>query len=485
MRTDSAVGSLISVINSQTLNEFRFQFAYDNQNNIANNENVNARITECDQWMGRGTTEPRYTREKRFQFMDNLSLNRGRHEFKTGVDFSVIRIENFFPGFFGGQYHVQFNFQLCQQRRADLRTEFRRPDDPTTHTRQYAGFVQDNWRVRSNLNLAFGLRYELETYDTSQLVANPLYPATGQIPLDKNNWAPRFGFSWSPGMLSQDRHSWRLRHFLRPTPRRSSPPRRFPAMACAPSGLRLAVPFPHRLLLIPTYPNRLSAPPNVASVRSNIFVFAPDFVNPYVQQGSLALQRQLAQQFSGRRNLYRGQRNAAESLARRESGSAAWPRQSRFSSGSTQVGTGIVQQFPTARPLAAIGAINTFESAASSIYHGMIVSLSKRWSQNYQFQLSYTLSKTIDDGPDALIVTTLGPNSKCIQARDERAPVGHRPAPSFRFQLDLFTHVWFSARRRGPLFNGWKFGAISTLGSGRPVGWSNHQRPQPRWQFCQ
>jgi hypothetical protein len=44
-------------------------------------------------------------------------------------------------------------------------------------------------------------------------------------------------------------------------------------------------------------------------------------------------------------------------------------------SGTDEVGTGVVQQFSTTRPLAAFGAINTFESAASSIYHGMIVSV--------------------------------------------------------------------------------------------------------------
>jgi hypothetical protein len=39
----------------------------------------------------------------------------------------------------------------------------------------------------------------------------------------------------------------------------------------------------------------------------------------------------------------------------------------------------------------------------------MFVSLNKRWSRGYQFMLSYTLSKAIDDGPDALIVTLTSP----------------------------------------------------------------------------
>jgi hypothetical protein len=106
VRTDSAVASVTSVIDARALNEFRFQFAYDNQNNIANTDNVNARITGVISGWGRGTTEPRYTRERRFQFLDNFSLSRGRHEFKSGVDFSVIRIENFFSGVFRRAVYV-------------------------------------------------------------------------------------------------------------------------------------------------------------------------------------------------------------------------------------------------------------------------------------------------------------------------------------------------------------------------------------------
>ncbi|MCI0419295.1 MAG: TonB-dependent receptor, partial [Acidobacteria bacterium] len=466
VRTGSLVTSLTSILGSQSLNEFRFQFAYDNQDNVANSDSTGARVTGVISGFGRGTTEPRYTREKRFQFVDNFSLNRGRHEFKTGVDLSVIKIENFFPGTFGGRFTFASIADFANNRVQTFEQNF---GDPTTNpnTLQYAGFVQDNWRVLSNLNLSFGLRYELETYDTSQLVANPLYPNTGQIPLDKNNWAPRFGFSWSPERFNKTVVRGGYGLFYGRTAQVIT------STAISGNGLRtqrftLSGSNAAQAPFIPTYPNRLSAPPNVAALRSDIFVFAPDFVNPYVQQGSLAIERRLANNFqvAGTYIVVKGTRlNRSRDVNLAPPVAVAVP----VLSGASQVGTGIVQQFPTARPLAAIGAINTFESAASSIYHGMIVSMNKRWSQNYQFQLSYTLSKTIDDGPDALIVTRTGRIQNAYNAHDERAL-------SVTDQRHRFVFSWTYSPQFGSLdgaashlFNGWKFGAISTLGSGRPL----------------
>jgi hypothetical protein len=46
----------------------------------------------------------------------------------------------------------------------------------------FGPFIQDDWRVRPNLTMSFGLRWESQT----------------NIP-DHSSWAPRFGFAWSPG----------------------------------------------------------------------------------------------------------------------------------------------------------------------------------------------------------------------------------------------------------------------------------------------
>ena len=56
-------------------------------------------------------------------------------------------------------------------------------------------FAQDKWR-RGNLTLNLGVRYDLETTPIEPL-NNPF--SRRRNPIDKNNIAPRLGFTWKPG----------------------------------------------------------------------------------------------------------------------------------------------------------------------------------------------------------------------------------------------------------------------------------------------
>ena len=80
---------------------------------------------------------------------------------------------------------------------------------------EYAGFVQDNWRVRPNFTLNLGVRYAYDQtpYDTSSktqwfdpAIGAPVTSRSGGVrngivDPDWNNVAPRVGFAYSPGFL--------------------------------------------------------------------------------------------------------------------------------------------------------------------------------------------------------------------------------------------------------------------------------------------
>ena len=85
-----------------------------------------------------------------------------------------------------------------------LRSQF--PDRdlvlPNVDNTHFAFFIQDNWRVRRNLTLSFGLRYQLDTNEkniSGYGDINPLVASFygGDRKRDVNNFAPRVGFNYS------------------------------------------------------------------------------------------------------------------------------------------------------------------------------------------------------------------------------------------------------------------------------------------------
>ena len=125
-----------------------------------------------------------YDQSTNFQAQVNLSQVRGSHTLKGGLDFRKARRDRNDPGFASGNFTFNNNYT----RKADDTTVYPAADlglswaafmlgMPTTiaadSTAQYhvrspwAGtYVQDTWRVSSNLTLTGGLRYEYEDGNT-------------------------------------------------------------------------------------------------------------------------------------------------------------------------------------------------------------------------------------------------------------------------------------------------------------------------------
>jgi len=105
--------------------------------------------------------------ETNYQYVDNLSIIHGKHNFKIG--FQIMREKYFEITDFGGVPSFGFTGQFtgASNRLADFLLG--NPFSATTSvgnsaqnmvTNYYGGYLADNWRLTSKLTLNLGLRYE-------------------------------------------------------------------------------------------------------------------------------------------------------------------------------------------------------------------------------------------------------------------------------------------------------------------------------------
>ncbi|MDH4065498.1 MAG: TonB-dependent receptor, partial [Acidobacteriota bacterium] len=161
-----------------------------------------------------------------WQFTDDFTWVKGRHQMKFGVD---IRREAMNIAFINRPNgNMTFNGNITGNSAADfLLGVAAQARATTTQAIQdgygwlYAGYVQDEFRVSNNVTLNLGLRYELPlpfvdnndaitafiTGRQSQVYPNApaglVYPGDpgigrGVVPTDKNNLAPRLAATWDP-----------------------------------------------------------------------------------------------------------------------------------------------------------------------------------------------------------------------------------------------------------------------------------------------
>src|SRR5262249_41133977 len=80
----------------------------------------------------------------------------------------------------------------------------------------------------------------------------------------------------------------------------------------------------------------------------------------------------------------------------------------------------------TSRPNPLLGAYTIFDSSASSIYHSFQATVTKRFSQGYQFGAAYTWSHAIDDVSDVFDVA-----GSFVLPQDDRALAQERASANF------------------------------------------------------
>ena len=421
VKSDTFSGSLASVLTGRLVNELRFQIARDKEPGEANDDRPEAVINtgSGNLNIGRNNFSPRETTIKRFQIIDNVSLVSGRSNYKFGLDFNFDRILNFFPGLFSGSYTVPSYTAFANNAPSAYTQNFAGANTSGGTTEpnlsEYAFFAQDDVRVTPKLTLNLGLRYDYEALACPPVTnPDPLLlnngVNTGNCPRDKNNLAPRAGFSYAPDEKTVFRGGFGLFYA------------RTPAIVLGTAhsqnginvtGVNLNAAQLNTLGL--SYPNILSAVPSVGSANPNLFYFAPDYVQPYVEQGRLGVERELARglSLSATYLFYKG----VHLTRTRDVNLFAPAALTATAPGGTVYA---FARFPTARPIsrasgASYNRINVFESAARSLYNGLAFQATQRLSRGFQFIAAYTYSRARDDRPDQTTVVVGADDAKIVE----------------------------------------------------------------------
>jgi hypothetical protein len=124
----------------------------------------------------------------------------GDHDVKFGAQYLYSWVRRFVASNLNGtfQFAHDLSFNAADPRTYPEVFTIRVPgaQDFLARAHFISGFLQDKWKVNNRLNLSLGVRYDLEVMPIRE-VDNPRFADPTDYPIDKNNVAPRIGFTYA------------------------------------------------------------------------------------------------------------------------------------------------------------------------------------------------------------------------------------------------------------------------------------------------
>lgn len=199
--TTSTVGTLTSFLGEDMINELRVQYATNNVDRVNNEDSTEIRVSGVGRWGGTWYL-PITIDINRWQISDNFNWLMGDHDLKFGFDWNRNQTDEIFIGYSRG--YVQFNSLAAYRagtpasalQKVPLNGKSMDESGAFEFTgNNFAVYAQDKWQPTDQLTLDLGLRWE-GTYNPEPPNPNPLFPLTGQLYDDTDNWMPRVGVAY-------------------------------------------------------------------------------------------------------------------------------------------------------------------------------------------------------------------------------------------------------------------------------------------------
>lgn len=539
IRPQSAVLGATSLLRGNLVNETRFVFSrFRMLNGLPEpNYNVDGVVTHIPQFLAAGYLNGsnfggagQFTgttgggtvlvRDNTFQAYDNLSWQKGRHGLKFGGEIYSLQYNRYeAPNALGNyQYTAGFTTQTAKNdgtgdSLASLMLSLPAianrtigPDRIDGRQRTYAGYVQDDFRVRANLTLNLGVRYELTppVFDAHQQISSIDYgnvPSPGAIfaegrtgfyspklfvcgqsgyprgcsYTDYNNFAPRVGAVWGVTPKTVVRGGGGL----------------FYAGQDLNPLFRLAAGLPDNI-------SQTLTSNNFIPQFRGLDVFGPAVVSPKTppiqaagidlhQRTSYSLQLNFSVQREIRKDIaieagyignlgYKLEQNVQPNNALPGAG-AVDPRRP-YGSLTYAPGTGFPDYITVVGNTVPVGFLNYLPHSAQSNYHAGFVRFEKRFSKGLSVLSAYTFSKAITNAPQFR-------NAGGVNGNENSPPqnsynlAGERGLASFDarnrwvstvvYELPFGKgHNLLSDGLAGKIFGGFETSGILTLQSGFP-----------------
>jgi hypothetical protein len=377
--------SLVSAFSSSLLNELRGQYATDYRFEQPNARSSMVVITGVGT-LGTEVTHPRMFDNRRYELTDNVSVTKGRHSIRFGVDGNITPSRQERETFMAGRYDFKSLADFNAGKIARYRGTIATSGDPNSliydATQHELGvFIQDKFALARNLMINAGFRWDGQ-WNPQPPNPNPAFAVTQSIPNDLAMWQPRLGLSWDP-----QGHGTTVIRASAGLYDARTPANLFQRMFTD-NGLNTVVldsKFDKKVLNFVQFPNTLvGIPAGVSPAPQKVVGFDPNFKNPRSFQASASVETAIGDAWSVSGGYTR---NSTWNLQRRLD-------QNLFPATFDATGMPI---FPTTRPNPLIGPLSVNQSEAHSTYDGFDFAVNRRLSHHLQFQAGYTLAWNRDD----------------------------------------------------------------------------------------